>query len=209
MSDNAAIVTDSGLIELVLPTNIPLKKGQRCIHPASQGSMGYALPAVIGAHYAGVEQLITVIGDGSVMMNLQELATIQFQKIPAKIFIVNNNAYAVIRKRQVQLFRNRTIGVDEQTGVGIPEFEKIAAGFDIPFKRINDTSELKDGLKEVLEMEGPVLCEIMGKPDQNYIHMTHARTQEKRFVQRPLEDQSPFLDRDIFVREMIVEPIDQ
>lgn len=209
MSDNAAIVTDSGLIELVLPTNIPFKKGQRCIHPASQGSMGYALPAVIGAHYAGVEQLITVIGDGSVMMNLQELATIQFQKIPAKIFIVNNNAYAVIRKRQVQLFRNRTIGVDEQTGVGIPEFEKIAAGFDIPFKRINDTSELKDGLKEVLEMEGPVLCEIMGKPDQNYIHMTHARTQEKRFVQRPLEDQSPFLDRDIFVREMIVEPIDQ
>ena len=209
MSDNAAIVTDSGLIELVLPTNIPFKKGQRCIHPASQGSMGYALPAVIGAHYAGVEQLITVIGDGSVMMNLQELATIQFQKIPAKIFIVNNNAYAVIRKRQVQLFRNRTIGVDEQTGVGIPEFEKIAAGFDVPFKRINDTSELKDGLKEVLEMEGPVLCEIMGKPDQNYIHMTHARTQEKRFVQRPLEDQSPFLDRDIFVREMIVEPIDQ
>jgi acetolactate synthase-1/2/3 large subunit len=208
MSDNATVVTDSGLIELVIPTNTPFKKGQRCIHPASQGSMGYALPAVIGAHYAGTEQLITVIGDDSVMMNLQELATIQFQNIPAKIFIVNNNAYAVIRKRQIQLFRNRTIGVDDQTGVGIPEFEKVAAGFDIPFRRINDLSELSEGVKEVLEMEGPVICEVMGKPDQNYIHMTHARTLEKRFVQRPLEDQSPFLDREVLKREMIIEPID-
>ena len=71
MEDNATVITDSGLIELILPTNIPFKKNQRCIHPASQGSMGYALPAVIGAHYAGAKQLITVIGDGSVMMNLK------------------------------------------------------------------------------------------------------------------------------------------
>lgn len=208
MEDNATVITDSGLIELILPTNIPFKKNQRCIHPASQGSMGYALPAVIGAHYAGAKQLITVIGDGSVMMNLQELATIQYQKIPAKIFIVNNNAYAVIRKRQVQLFRNRTIGVDHQTGVGIPEFKKIAAGFDIPYRKIENLKGLSAGIKKVFELEGPVLCEIMGKPNQNYIHMTHARTQEKRFVQRPLEDQSPFLDREVLKREMIIEPID-
>ena len=206
MEDNATVITDSGLIELILPTNIPFKKNQRCIHPASQGSMGYALPAVIGAHYAGAKQLITVIGDGSVMMNLQELATIQYQKIPAKIFIVNNNAYAVIRKRQVQLFRNRTIGVDHQTGVGIPEFKKIAAGFDIPYRKIENLKGLSAGIK-VFELGGPVLCEIMGKPNQNYIHMTHARTQEKRFVQRPLEDQSP-LDREVLKREMIIEPID-
>lgn len=208
ISDDTTIVTDSGLIELIIPTNIPFKENQRCIHPASQGSMGYALPAVIGAHYGGAGEIITIIGDGSVMMNLQELATIKHQNIPAKIIVVNNDAYAVIRKRQVQLFRNRTIGVDAQTGVGVPEFEKIAAGFDLPFKRINTLSELKNGLKEVLEMDGPVLCEIMGKPDQNYIHMTHARTLEKRFVQKPLEDQSPFLDRDIIQREMIIEPID-
>ncbi len=208
MAEDATLITDSGLIELILPTNTAFKPNQRCIHPASQGSMGYALPAVIGAHFGGAKEVITVIGDGSIMMNLQELATIRHQNIPAKIIVVNNDAYAVIRKRQVQLFRNRTIGVDANTGVGIPEFENIAAGFDLPFKRINSLSELSSGLQEVLNMEGPVLCEIMGKPDQNYIHMTHARTREKRFVQRPLEDQSPFLDREVLLREMIVEPID-
>ena len=100
------------------------------------------------------------------------------------------------------------IGVDHQTGVGIPEFKKIAAGFDIPYRKIENLKGLSAGIKKVFELEGPVLCEIMGKPNQNYIHMTHARTQEKRFVQRPLEDQSPFLDREVLKREMIIEPID-
>ena len=83
--------------------------------------MGFALPGIIGAYYASKGPIVSVIGDGSVMMNLQELETISYNKIPAKIFIVNNNAYAVIRKRQIDLFRSRTIGVDPSDGISCPD----------------------------------------------------------------------------------------
>ena len=209
LPSKASVITDSGLIELIIPTNTAFKKSQRCIHPASQGSMGYALPAVIGTYFASKEPIVCVVGDGSIMMNLQELATIRYQNIPAKIIVINNNAYAVIRKRQIELFRNRTIGVDDSDGVGIPEFHKIAGAFDMGYVKIMDCSNLDEKLKELFEMEGPVLCEIMGLEDQYYISVSHARTKSKRFVQRPLEDQSPFLDRDFFENEMIVETIDQ
>lgn len=209
LPNNAVFVTDSGLIELILPTNIKFKTGQRCIHPASQGSMGFALPGLIGSYFASHCPIISVIGDGSVMMNLQELETISYNKIPAKIFIVNNNAYAVIRKRQVDLFRTRTIGVDPSDGISCPNFEKVAHAFNIQFKRINNSEELQNKLPKVLEMKGPVICEIMGEVDQNYIHTSYAKNDKKQIVRRPLEDQSPYIDRELFLSEMIVEPIDQ
>ena len=209
LPEDAVFVTDSGLIELILPANIQFKKGQRCIHPASQGSMGYALPAVIGAHYSSEKPVVAVIGDGSIMMNLQELETISYKNIPAKIFVINNNAYAVIRKRQKELFRRRTIGTDPGDGVGIPDFVKVAKAFEINYMKIEDSVDLESKLREVLDQEGPVLCEIMGREDQDYISVSHARNKEGRFVQRPLEDQAPFLDRELFLSEMLIKPIDQ
>ena len=209
MPENAVFLSDSGLNELILPTNIGFRKNQRCIHPASQGSMGFALPATIGAHYASQSPLIAMIGDGSVMMNLQELTTIKYKNIPAKIFIISNNAYAVIRKRQIELFRSRSIGTDPSDGVGIPNFEKVAYGFEIPYRRIDNRTDLKQKLKDIISMNGPVICEIMGLENQDYATVSHVRNQQKRFVQRPLEDQAPFLDRDLFLSEMIIEPIDQ
>ena len=206
---NAVFVSDSGLAELILPTNIDFRKGQRCIHPASQGAMGYALPAAIGAYFSSGNPVIAVIGDGSIMMNLQELETIRYHRIPIKIIVVNNNAYAVIRKRQVELFRKRTIGTDPSNGVSCPSFEKLSATFDIAYMRINDSSELSTKLEELLAMDGPVICELQGLESQGYVSIDHARTGDGKFARRPLEDQSPFLDRETFLSEMIIEPIDQ
>lgn len=206
---NATLITDSGLLELILPTNVNFKEQRRCIHPASQGSMGYALPAVIGTHYASNNPVIAVIGDGSIMMNIQEFETISHNSIPAKIFVINNNVYSVIRKRQVELFRSRTIGTDPSNGVSCPNFRKIADSYEIPYVKIESSSELENKLIEVIDMKGPVLCEIMGLEDQNYISMSHTRNSKGRVVNRPLEDQSPYLDRELFLSEMIVEPIDQ
>ena len=138
LPEKSTLVSDSGLIELILPTNVNFGPGQRCIHPASQGSMGFALPGMVGAHYASSQPIISVIGDGSIMMNLQEMETISFNQIPAKIFVVNNNAYAVIRKRQEELFRRRTIGTDPSDGVSCPDFEKVAECFDMGYVRIED-----------------------------------------------------------------------
>jgi acetolactate synthase-1/2/3 large subunit len=206
---NASFVSDSGLCELILPTNIRFRAGQRAIHPASQGSMGYALPAAIGAHFAGAGPVVTVVGDGSIMMNIQELATIRHHGIPAKIFVINNNAYAIIRKRQAELFGSRTLGTDPGNGVSCPDFRKVAAGFDLPYARIESGRNLNAELSAVLETDGPVLCEVMGLEDQDYIRSAHARDSKNRFVGRPIEDQAPFLDRELFRSEMIVEPIDQ
>lgn len=209
LQPNATVLSDSGLIELILPTNMRFHEGQRCIHPASQGSMGYALPALVGAYYARKQPVVAVIGDGSIMMNLQEFETIQHNNIPAKIIVVNNNAYAVIRKRQKDLFRRRTIGTDPSNGVSCPDFEKVASCFNLGYVLIENTDELDDKLDAVLKMDGPVLCEIMGKEDQDFIRSSHTKGSDRRIVYRPLEDQAPFLDRELFLSEMIIDPIDQ
>ncbi len=209
LPEKSVFLSDSGLVELILPTNISFKEDQRCIHPASQGSMGFALPGLVGAHYAAKRPVIAVVGDGSIMMNLQELETIRYQKIPAKIIVINNNAYAVIRRRQVELFRSRTIGTDPSDGVSCPEFSRVAECFGFEYVRIENSAELKDKLSLVMEHNGPVLCEIMGLEKQDYIASSHARNADKRFVLRPLEDQAPYMDRELFLSEMIVAPIDQ
>ncbi|MBN3146356.1 thiamine pyrophosphate-binding protein [Pectobacterium brasiliense] len=209
LENDAVFVTDSGLEELIMPTTISFKEQQKCLHPVSQGAMGYALPAAIGAYYSSGKQVVAVVGDGSIMMNLQELQTIRHNNLPIKILVVNNNCYAVIRKRQVDLFRTRTVGTDSDNGVSCPEFEKVANCFDIQYQLIESTDVVDKKLQEVLSCEGPVLCEILSPEDQEYINTSYVRNIKGRFVQRPLEDQAPFLERELFLSEMIIDPIDQ
>lgn len=207
---NSALVTDSGLIEVILPTNVRFKDGVHCIHPASQGAMGFALPAAIGAHYAGAQLTLAVIGDGSIMMNIQELETIRHRKLPIKIIVVNNNVYSIIRRRQRDLFRKRIIGTDPDNGISCPDFEKVATCFDFDYIKIEKTSQLRSEIKGLLNKDGPVICEIMGRPDQEYIELGQTRSEiNHRMVRRPLEDQIPFLDRALFLSQMLVDPIDQ
>jgi acetolactate synthase I/II/III large subunit len=206
---DAVFLSDSGLNELILPANIDFRELRRCIHPSSQGSMGYALPAAIGAYYASKKMVVPVIGDGSVMMNLQELASIKYLNIPMKLIIINNNVYSVIRHRQQELFRSRTIGTDPSDGLGIPNFKKVAEGFEIPYILIENSYNLNDVLTNLFSKEGPVICEIMGIEDQDYISSSYARNSQKRIVRRPIEDQIPYLERELFLSEMIIKPIDQ
>jgi acetolactate synthase I/II/III large subunit len=203
-------VTDSGLAEVILPSNLRFSAGMTCIHPASQGAMGFALPAAIGAQHASDSLVLAVIGDGSIMMNLQELESIRFQKLPIKIIVINNNVYSIIRRRQKELFRKRTIGTDPENGVSCPSFSKVADCFGLHYIRISHIAELQEGITRLLLTDGPVLCEIIGRPDQSYIESGQARSAvDRRFLRRPLEDQEPFIPRDVFLREMLIEPIDQ
>ena len=208
LPDDAVVLSDAGMEELLVPTVIEFKDGQRMLHPASQGCMGVALPASIGAYYSCGHEVVAVIGDGSVMMNLQELQTIAAQQIPAKIIIVNNGIYAVIRKRQKELFRTRTVGTDVSNGVTTPDFKKIAECFGIAFMRIEEKGKMDEGLKGLMAMEGSVICEIMATEEQDYIRSGAAFNSQRKFVNRPLEDQMPFLPREVIEKEMIIEPID-
>jgi acetolactate synthase-1/2/3 large subunit len=209
LPEKSLFVVDAGLEELILPSHIAFRRGMRCIQPNMQGAMGFALPAAIGAYYASYASgnpVCAVIGDGSVMMNLQELATVQYRQIPLKLFVVENDMYAVIRKRQRELFRTRTIGTDPKNGVGSPNFAKIADCFGLKYRAIDDSEGLESALADVFATDGAVLCEIRGKPDQVYLCDAYARTADKRFVHRPIEDLAPFLDEDLFLSEMIIEP---
>jgi acetolactate synthase-1/2/3 large subunit len=208
LSDDSVLLSDAGLEELIIPSTVCFKKGQRCIHPVSQGSMGYALPGAVGAYFACGRQTVAVIGDGSIMMNIQELQTIRYHNIPIKIFIVNNNAYAVIRKRQVDLFRTRTIGTDPDNGVGCPSFKKVAECFSIPYILIENSINLSLKVASVISMEGPVLCEVMGVENQEYFRNSYAHNSKGCIIRKPIEDLAPFMERELFLSEMIIEPLD-
>lgn len=210
MPANGTLVTDSGLAEVILPTNVRFDNGMDCIHPASQGAMGFALPAAIGVQSATKHSVLAVIGDGSIMMNLQELESVRYLKLPLKIIVINNNVYSIIRRRQRDLFRTRTIGTDPENGVSCPEFSKVAECFGLSYQRIERVEELESGLVALFGSPGSVLCEIIGRADQGYIEVGNTRSlHNRRFIRRPLEDQDPFLPREIFLREMVIEPIDQ
>jgi acetolactate synthase-1/2/3 large subunit len=209
LPERCLLVTDSGFIEVILPTNFNFGNGQRCIHPISQGAMGFALPGAIGSHYASKEPVFVVVGDGSIMMNLQELQTISHNKIPVKIIVINNNVYGIIRRRQVELFRGRTIGTDPGNGVSCPDFEKVANAFGLKYQLINGKEGLEDALTQMVNTDGPVICEVICREDQSYIEVGTVRDLNRKMVRRPLEDQMPFLDREKFLAEMIIEPIKQ
>lgn len=209
LPDKCSLVTDSGFIEVILPTNFNFGNGQRLIHPISQGAMGFALPGSLGAHYASKEQVFVIVGDGSIMMNLQELQTISHNNIPIKIIIINNNVYGIIRRRQVELFRGRTIGTDPDNGVSCPDFKKVANAFGFKYQIINGKEKLEAELDHLVKSDGPVICEVMCREDQSYIEVGTIRDLNRKMVRRPLEDQMPFLDREKFLAEMIIEPIKQ
>jgi acetolactate synthase-1/2/3 large subunit len=209
LPDKCCLVTDSGFIEVILPTNFNFGNGQRSIHPYSQGAMGFALPGSIGAHYASDEPIFVIVGDGSIMMNLQELQTISHNKIPVKIIVINNNGYGIIRRRQVELFRGRTIGTDSDNGVSCPDFKKVAHAFDLKYQLIIGKVGLEEKLKQLVNTEGPVICEVLCREDQSYIEVGTIRDANRKMVRRPLEDQMPFLDREKFLTEMIIDPIKQ
>lgn len=205
LKDHSILISDAGFEELIIPSNVSFNESQSCIHPFMQGTMGFALPAVVGASVATYNErpVVAVIGDGSIMMNLQELQTISFNKLPAKIIVVNNNVYAVIRKRQKDLFRTRIIGTDPSNGVNTPEWKKVADCFNLAYMKIENNGELTAKLEELFKMDGPVLCEVMAVVEQPYLHTSIARNEKGGFERRPMEDQAPFIDREIFNKEMI------
>lgn len=183
-------------------------KEQRSITSGALAEMGYALPASIGAYCVDKGNIIVISGDGSIMMNLQELETVSFNRFPIKIFIMNNNGYSCIRKMMDGVFRGRVIGCDSETGIGFPKFEQIAKAFDIPYARIEGGDNLSDKIANVLAKEGPIICEVMCDPDQVFLNVSTAMNSKRRIVTRPLEDQAPFMDRGEFAKEMIIPIID-
>lgn len=209
LPDGAIVLSDAGNAFFTTSPVLQLKKGQRSVTSGGQAEMGYSLPGSIGAYYAARGTVVAINGDGSVMMNLQELQTLVDNHIPVKLCVMNNNGYSSIRHLQQNAFRGRLIGTDSSCGIGFPDFAKIAAAFGIGYVRLSDPENLAEQIGHMLETEGPVLCEVICETEQEFLTVGTAFNSKKRLVNRPLEDMMPFLDRELFLSEMIVEPIDQ
>ncbi len=188
-----------------------IKKGTRFFNNNAIASMGYGLPAAIGACYAnGLKEVICLEGDGSIMMNLQELQTIVTYRLPVKIYLINNAGYHSIRQTQTNLFGHHTkVGIGPESGdLSFPSFEKLAAAFGIPYMSVHSNEETDKGIAFMNGQEGPAMCEIFVSPAQFFEPKNSARkTEDGKIVSPPLEDLAPFLSREEFLKNMYIEPL--
>ncbi len=185
------------------------RKGRRVFHTAGLGAMGYGLPASIGVCLgSGKRKTICVDGDGGLQLNIQELATIAHLQLPIKLFVLNNQGYASIRASQTNYFGGPNIGCSPETGVSIPDYRKVARAYGLKTAVIEDQSDLRGAVRRVLRGRGPVLCDVHVIPDEiRAPRVTSIQLADGSFVSKPLEDLWPFLDRDEFAENMIVEPV--
>jgi acetolactate synthase-1/2/3 large subunit len=181
-----------------------LKLGQRLFSNSGSASMGYDLPAAIGAAFAREGQrTICLAGDGSLQMNIQELQTVSHHQLPIKIFVLNNNGYLSIRLSQKGFFGD-VIGESSDSGVSFPSMEKVARAYEIPYKRLDKKSFARP-LQDVLNTPGPVLCEVLLDPGQGFEPRQSSRQlPDGRIVSAPLEDMFPFLEREELMDNLLI-----
>lgn len=162
-----SVATANGMASVTAHQAFELRPGKRLLTNAGLGHMGSGLPLAIGAHVATGEPIICSTGDGSTMFNLQELQTIVYHKMPIKIFIFNNGGYWSIRNTHKNYF-NKEFASCPKTGVGLPNFEKVAYAFGIKYYKIASDRDLKK-LPKMLRYKGAVICELMIDPDQKLL----------------------------------------
>lgn len=209
MKDDETIFTGNGTAFTGTIQSIHIKKGQRFHCNVGCASMGYGLPASIGACIAkNKKRIVLITGDGSIMMNLQELQTIRHHNLPIKIFLLNNEGYLAIKNTQDSFFGKPFVATNKESGVSFPDFKRIAKAFDLQHRNIINHDSIEIKIKEVLDMEGPVLCEIHMSPDQKlYPKVTSEKKDDGRLISKPLEDMYPFLEREEFKSNMFIKPI--
>lgn len=200
LPENSLTAVSNGACCVVGNQTYVIQKGSRMANNSAIASMGYGLPAAIGTCIGGGRrETICLEGDGSIMMNLQELQTIITNKLPIKIFLINNSGYHSIRITQSNLFAEHSkVGIGEESkDLSFPEFKKIAEAFGYPYYSARSNAEMMKVVDEVLKLEGPVFCEIFTDTDQRWEPKSSTkRLEDGTLVSPPLEDLAPFLPRE-------------
>lgn len=187
-----------------------IKKGSRFIINSAIASMGYDLPAAIGACVANDrKELVCITGDGSIQMNLQELQTILTNKLPVKIVLINNQGYHSIRQTQTNLFNAQFVGIGPQSNdLEFPSMEKLAWAYGYPYFSCRKNSELEQAIDSLMKKEGPAILEVFVGIEQLFEPKSATkRLEDGTLVSPPLEDLAPFLPREEFLANMYIEPM--
>lgn len=175
-----------------------IKEGQRMFTNSGCASMGYGLPAALGAAVAdNRNRTICLDGDGSIMMNMQELATIAYNKLNVKIFLLNNNGYHSIRQTQANMFQSEFVGIDSQSGIGFPDFKLLSAAFGLQYFTLNSEENCGEVLDKALSGDAPCICEVVVDPKQNFSPKSSSKIlPDGKIISSSIDDMYPFIDRD-------------
>ncbi|MFA7403409.1 MAG: thiamine pyrophosphate-binding protein [Pelobacteraceae bacterium] len=204
--DTLVSTGSSGLAVEVFYTVFRNKPGQRVFLTSGLGSMGYGLPAAIGACLANNSKpMVAIESDGSLQLNIQEFATLRAQNLPICLVILNNGGYASIRNTQRNYFSGRYLGTGPEAGLWLPDLRDIARAYQIPYQCIDDAADLATSLGQALSTPWPLILDVRLKPDETLLPKVSAIPQpDGGIISMPLEDMSPLLPLDVLKREMLV-----
>lgn len=208
LPENSLTAVSNGACCVVGNQAYVIQKGSRMANNSAVASMGYGLPAAIGTCIGGGRRTtICLEGDGSIMMNLQELQTILTNRLPIKIFLINNSGYHSIRLTQNNLFKEHCkIGIGPESGdLSFPEYRKLAEAFGYPYLCAHSNAEMKEAVDKALAMDGTVFCEVFTDTKQVWEPKSSTkRLPDGTLVSPPLEDLAPFLPREELERNMFI-----
>jgi acetolactate synthase I/II/III large subunit len=204
LGEGDIVVTGDGTACVVAFQAAALKVGQRLFTNSGCASMGYDLPAAIGA-WCGSKggRVICLAGDGSIMLNLQELQTIAGHRMSIKVIVLNNDGYSSIRQTQQNYFPDNVVGCGPESGLTFPDFVALGNAFGFPARRCSTHSGLSESIRAVLDGDGPQLLEVLLDPEQPFSPKLASRQLEGgTMVSSPLEDLAPFLSRQELAENM-------
>ena len=203
--DPLTVVTSNGIAYTSTFQSIPIRKGMRMFSNEACASMGYGLPAAIGAAFAGGDRRVVCFeGDGSIQMNLQELQTLKNYNLPVALLVYNNGGYLSIKTTQKAFFGGFFVGSEAGSGVVLPSFEKLAAAYDLPYFRLSTNQELDEKLPEIFAVNGPVVVEVLLDPFEVLgPKAASKRLPDGTMVSEPLDNMAPFLPEEERVKWML------
>jgi acetolactate synthase-1/2/3 large subunit len=198
LTDNNIIVTDMGTSYTCTMQSLQMNGKARLFTSSACCSMGFGLPGAIGAYFADPSKdIILIAGDGGLQMNIQELQTVIHNKIPLKIFLLNNNGYLAISLMQNNLFKGKHIGSTPDSGISNPNFTKLAEAYGFKTYTLTNNTELENQIDEILNITGPVLCEIMMMENQLLIpRVQSSKDKNGKIISNSLENMFPYLSND-------------
>lgn len=204
-SEDLLVPGSSGSCSEVTMQTFKVKKGQNVLNNQGFGSMGFGLPASIGACIAsGNKRTVCVNGDGGFQLNIQELETVKRLNLPIKFFILNNNGYGSIRNMQRNHFEGHYVGSEENSGMSLPDITQLAKVYGIPCERIYNQENLNEKIKNILNTDGPFICDVMLDPEQpTSPRVSSIKLEDGSMVSKPMEDMWPFLTQEELEANMI------
>lgn len=196
----------SGLAVEVFYTVFRNQPEQRVFLTSGLGAMGYGLPAAIGACFAnGSQPMVAIESDGSLQLNIQELATLRAFNLPICLVIMNNGGYCSIRSTQRNYFEGRYIGTGPEAGLLLPDLEKVAACYDLPFLRITNPATLAETLQQAMHLPRPCIIDVQLVENEALTPKASAMPQaDGSMISMPLEDMTPLLSLATLKQEMLI-----